>query len=48
MIRSGELPSAATSARIKNQNQYPPTQTIRPPIHQSAGRMAGVGVAGVG
>ena len=48
MTRNGELPSAATSARMKNQNQYPPRQTIRPPIHHSCGRMAGVGVAGVG
>src|SRR3990170_3684337 len=47
-MRNGELPSAATSTRMKNQNQYPPRQTIRPPIHQASGRMAGVGVAGVG
>src|SRR5712692_5305646 len=47
MRRNGELPSAATSARMKNQNQYPPMQIIRPPIHQSAGRMSGVGAASV-
>src|SRR5918999_2050806 len=47
MTRSGELPSAVTTARMKNQNQYPPTQVIRPPIHQSRGRMSGVAAAGV-
>src|SRR3990170_1363617 len=47
-MRNGELPSAATSTRMKNQNQYPPRHAISPPSHQSCGRMAGVGVAGVG
>src|SRR5581483_8824350 len=46
--RNGEWPSAATSTRMKNQNQYPPASTIRPPSHQSCGRIAGAGVAGVG
>src|SRR5687768_12582233 len=48
MMRKGEPPSAATSARMKNQNQYPPMHIIRPPVHQASGRMPGVGVAGVG
>src|SRR6266849_5483951 len=48
IARNGELPSATTSARMKNQNQYPPRQIIRPPIHQSSGNMPGVGAAGVG
>src|SRR3989304_880666 len=43
MMRNGELPSAATSPRMKNQNQYPPRQAIKPPSHQSCGRMAGAG-----
>src|SRR5205814_8160021 len=42
MTRNGELPSAATSARMKNQNQYPPRQIIRPPSHQSCGQMEAV------
>ena len=45
MTRNGELPSAETSARMKNQNQYPPTQTIRAPMCHSAGTMAGAGVS---
>ncbi len=48
MTRNGEPPSAATSTRMKNQNQYPPRQTIRPPIHQSCGSTAGVGLAELG
>src|SRR5512147_2303179 len=48
MMRSGELPSATTSTRMKNQNQYPPRQAIKPPTHQRSGSIAGVGVAGVG
>ncbi|MND06049.1 hypothetical protein D3C83_271950 [compost metagenome] len=39
MTLKGELPSAATSTRMKNQNQRQPAQTMRPPIHQSVGTM---------
>ena len=45
MTRSGELPSAETSARMKNQNQYPPTQTMSAPMCHNDGRTAGVGVS---
>src|ERR1043165_3165559 len=38
MTRHGELPSAATSTRIKNQNQYPPARTISPPTHHRCGQ----------
>src|SRR3970040_885683 len=47
-MRNGEQPSAATSTRMKNQNQYASRQAIKPPSHQSCGRMAGGGGAGVG
>src|SRR5215510_11527300 len=46
--RKGELPSAATSTRMKNQNQYPPMQTSSAPMYQSAVTMPGVAVADVG
>ena len=39
--RNGELPSATTSTRIKNQNQYPPIQTYRAPPYQITGKNAG-------
>src|SRR5688572_10803725 len=40
--RNGEWPSAATSTRMKNQNQYPPTRIISPPIHQRCGHMESI------
>src|SRR5438067_1411109 len=48
VMRKGGLPSAATSTLRKNQNQYPPTQTIRAPTCQRTGKRAGVGISDVG
>src|SRR4051794_582015 len=39
-------PSADTSTRMKNQNQYPPTASISAPICQSCGSRAGVDASG--
>src|SRR5512139_945678 len=39
-------PSAATSARIKNQNQYPPTASISAPMCHSCGSRVDVEAAG--
>ena len=41
-------PSDAKSTRIENQNQYPPTQTLKAPSVQSVGQIVGVATAGVG
>src|SRR5579862_3423439 len=46
--RNGELPSAETSARRKNQNQYPPMHTMSAPMCHSRGKTAGVGPSAVG
>ena len=48
MMRYQAFPSAATSTLMKNQNQYPPTQTIRAPICQRPVTKAGAVVAEVG
>ena len=48
MIRNGDWPSAATSTRMKNQTQYPPTQIISAPSHHSSGQYNGVDVAAEG
>src|SRR5262249_49252758 len=46
--RNGEFPSAATAPRIKTKNQKPPRQPMRAPMYHNVGKLAGVGVAGVG
>src|ERR1051326_7946287 len=45
--RKGECPSAATSTRMKNQNQQPPIRIIAAPRCQSSGSKGGVTAFGV-
>src|SRR3989338_8771327 len=44
--RNHGRPSAATSTRMKNQNQYPPTASISAPICHSCGSRVDVDAAG--